>query len=146
MPKPIRWNDAMLTGIEEIDRQHRVLVNTLNDVIASLPHGASEELAERITRDLLSYALYHFDAEQGLMQAYGYVDACGDDAARHLAQHQAFSERVESLREQINRGEMLDLVKVVRFLQNWLVGHIMNTDLRFGEFVRRERAAGLGNH
>ncbi|MCB1894951.1 MAG: hemerythrin family protein [Zoogloeaceae bacterium] len=145
MPKPIRWNDAMLTGIEEIDRQHRVLVSTLNEVIAHLPDGASDELAERITRDLLSYTLYHFDAEQGLMHSYGYIDACGDDAARHLAQHQAFSERVEALRDQINRGEILDLTQVVRFLQKWLVGHIMNTDLRFGEFVRSGRSGVAGS-
>ncbi len=140
MPTPIQWNDAMLTGVEEIDRQHRVLVSTLNEIIASLPHGADEEMAERVTRDLLGYTLYHFDTERGLMEAHGYLEACAFDAQSHLTQHQAFAERVEAMRACVNRGEQLDMASLLRFLQQWLVGHIMNTDRRLGEFILARRA------
>ncbi|MCB1955811.1 MAG: hemerythrin family protein [Rhodocyclaceae bacterium] len=136
--EPIRWSDAMLTGVDEIDRQHRVLVNTLNEIIVCLPDQDDDELAERITRDLLGYALYHFETEQGLMLRSGYLRECALDAASHLAQHRAFSERVESLRNGINRGLELDLEGLTRFLHDWLIGHIMNSDVRFGRFLRGE--------
>jgi len=140
MPTPILWNDAMLTGVEEIDRQHRVLVSTLNEIIESLPHGANEETAERVTRDLLGYTLYHFETEQGLMESHGYLEAFGFDAQSHLTQHRAFTERVEAMRERVNRGEPLDVPSLLRFLRQWLVGHIMNTDRRLGDFILACRA------
>ncbi len=136
--EPIRWSDAMLTGVEEIDRQHRVLVNTLNEIIVLLPAQAGDETAERITRDLLGYALYHFETEEGLMLRSGYLRERAFDAKAHLAQHRAFSERVEALRAGINRGLALDLEGLTRFLHDWLIGHIMNSDVRFGRFVRGE--------
>lgn len=137
--QPIRWTEAMLTGVDEIDRQHRVLVNTLNEVIEHLPYAAGDELAERITRDLLGYALYHFETEEGLMTRSGYLRERAFDARAHLAQHRAFSERVEVLRTGINGGRDLDLDGLTRFLHDWLIGHIMNSDVRFGRFLRGER-------
>jgi hemerythrin len=30
--EPILWNDSYLTGVDRIDEQHKVLVDTLNEV------------------------------------------------------------------------------------------------------------------
>lgn len=138
-PEPIRWTAALLTGVDEIDRQHRVLVNTINDLIEQLPYGATEQLAERITRDLLGYALYHFEMEEGLMAEYGYREYSNFDARSHLAQHAAFSDRVGDLRERMNRGVEITLEPVLVFLHDWLVNHIMNTDMRLAKFIRSRR-------
>lgn len=139
--EPIRWNENLLTGVAEIDRQHRVLVHTLNQIIENLAQGSTRALGEQISGDLLGYALYHFEMEEALMRDYGYRDYSNFDARTHLAQHKAFSGRVTEMRTRIARGEALDLEPIVTFLHDWLLNHIMNTDVRLGRFILARRAA-----
>lgn len=132
---PIEWSDAMLTGVAEIDRQHRVLVDTLIDARPRLTGDAAEPLFERITRDLLAYAIYHFATEEQLMREYGYADAAPEEAGQHLAAHRRFSEQVVSLREAARRGEKGSRDALLAFLQSWLLDHIMTIDKRLGQFI-----------
>ena len=71
--EPIQWSDALLTGVAEIDRQHRILVDTLNEARVKLTVETDDPLFEQITRDLLAYAIYHFNTEEQLMQQFGYI-------------------------------------------------------------------------
>ena len=103
--EPIQWSDAMLTGVTEIDRQHRILVDTLIEARAMLNGEAAGAPFERVSRDLLAYAIYHFDKEEQLMRSHGYAAAAPDAAARHLAEHRQFSERVVALRTAERLGE-----------------------------------------
>ena len=60
----IVWNDNLVTGVAEIDEQHRILVNSINEANTRLANNISAEILDQITRDLLSYALYHFETEE----------------------------------------------------------------------------------
>lgn len=131
----IEWNDAMLTGVADIDQQHRVLVDTLIEARARLTADVSEPVFEQVTRDLLAYAIYHFATEESLMQEYGYADAAPDDAGRHRAAHRGFSSRVVSLRAATRRGEAGSREALLAFLQAWLFDHIMTVDKSLGQFI-----------
>lgn len=136
---PILWNDSYATGVAEIDEQHQILVNTLNDANAKLMKDTSTELLAQITKDLLSYALYHFETEENLMQEYGYVEDCAEDNAAHLAQHRSFSANVVAVRDQIKSGHQIQREELLRFLNGWLINHILNTDKKLGAFVAAKR-------
>lgn len=140
---PIAWDDSFATGVTEIDEQHHILVNTLNEANAKLADNASTEFVEQITQDLLSYALYHFETEEELMQEYGYDDDSAADAERHLQQHRAFSSKVVSVRDSLRAGIPITREDLIGFLNNWLVNHILNTDKKLGAFIvaRRQAAA-----
>ncbi|MGO9772448.1 MAG: bacteriohemerythrin [Roseiarcus sp.] len=132
---PIQWSDALLTGVAEIDRQHRILVDSLVEARQELSDDVSDPLFEQITRDLLGYAIYHFDTEEQLMRRHGYHAAAPDAAARHVAQHRGFSERVVALRAAARLGEPGTKTALLTFLEDWLVNHIMTADKLLGEFV-----------
>jgi hemerythrin len=132
---PIQWSDAMNTGVAEIDQQHRILVDTLNEAKTRLPDDGGDPLFEQITRDLLAYAIYHFDTEEQFMQRYDFATAAPEDAATHLRQHRSFSEQVVELREIARAGAPGSRDKLLAFLQNWLVNHILTTDKRLGQFI-----------
>ncbi len=134
---PILWNDSYLTGIEPIDRQHMVLVNTLNDANARLSGLVTRELLEDITRDLLSYAIYHFETKEALMREYDYAGGSGDDAAKHQQEHRNFSQQVVSLREGLRDGRLVTREELLSFLNEWLVNHILNTDKRLGTYLQQ---------
>ncbi len=133
--EPILWNDSFLTGINRIDEQHKVLVNTLNEANARLCGIITRELLEQITRDLLSYAIYHFETEESLMQEFDYAGLSAADETKHREEHRSFSHQVVSLREGLRDGRLVTREELLSFLNNWLVNHILHTDKRLGTFL-----------
>jgi len=125
----------MLTGVAEIDRQHRILVDTLGEAQIRLTDKLDDQLFEQITRDLLAYAIYHFNTEEQLMQQYGYASGASEESKSHLAAHRGFSEQVVALREKAHAGEQESRVDLLDFLKSWLSNHIMTTDKRLGQFI-----------
>lgn len=137
----LEWNERFVTGVTEIDEQHMILVHTLNEAAEKLSHDSSLELLEHITQDLLSYALYHFETEEELMQQYGYVDEDGENANLHFAQHRGFSSKVVAVREDLKAGILIPAGDLIEFLNGWLVNHILNTDKKLGAFIAAKRRA-----
>lgn len=133
--EPILWNDSYLTGVERIDSQHQVLVNTLNEANARLTAGVTRDLLEQITRDLLSYALYHFETEEALMQEYDYAGGAAADEEHHRKEHRDFSHTVVTLREGLRDGNLVTREELLSFLNNWLVNHILYTDKKLGAYL-----------
>ena len=138
--EPIIWSDAFVTGVREIDEQHRILVNTLNEANARLAENPSLEFLAQITRDLLSYALYHFETEEKLMQEYGYREERAADAEAHLQQHRSFSAKVVAVRDGLKGGTPIAREDLLGFLNDWLVNHILNTDKKLGAHIVARRA------
>lgn len=134
--EPIEWTDALLTGVDEIDRQHRILVDIVIDARTSLNHESTAHRFEQITCDLLAYAIYHFDTEERLMEKHGYANAAPEAADKHLTQHRRFSERVVVLRDQVRQGNADARTALLPFLEDWLINHILHTDKRLGEYLR----------
>jgi len=137
----IVWNDNLVTGVAEIDEQHRILVNSINEANTRLAHNSSAEILDQITRDLLSYALYHFETEEELMQEFNYAEIKAEDSDIHLQQHRAFSSTVVSVREGIKAGNLISREDLLSFLNGWLINHILNTDKRLAAFILSKRAA-----
>lgn len=132
---PVQWSNDMLTGVAEIDRQHRILVGTLNEAKAKLTSEAGDPVFEQVTRDLLAYAIYHFNTEEQFMKQYGYAAASLEEAGSHLAAHRNFSERVVALRDNARDGKPGAREALLDFLTSWLINHIMTTDKRLGQFI-----------
>lgn len=139
--QPLVWNDSYATGVTEIDEQHMILVHTLNEAGVTLVQNCNQESLEQITQDLLSYALYHFDTEEALMQEYDYPSADGSLDTLHHEQHRAFSAKVVAVREGIKSGNLISADELLGFLNNWLVNHILHTDKHLGAFVSAKRRA-----
>lgn len=133
--EPILWNDSYLTGVERIDSQHKVLVDTLNEANARLAAGVTRDLLEQITRDLLSYALYHFETEEALMKESDYAGGAAADEEKHRKEHRDFSQTVVTLREGLRDGNLVTREELLSFLNNWLVNHILYTDKKLGAYL-----------
>lgn len=137
----IVWNDELVTGVTEIDEQHRILVNSINEANTRLNNTqVNAEILEKITQDLLSYALYHFETEEELMQKYHYDETQEEDSTLHQKQHRDFSATVVSVREGIKAGKLISREDLLTFLNGWLISHILNTDKKLGAFIQAKRA------
>lgn len=134
--KEIRWDKSYEVGVEDIDEQHHILVNTLNDANELLTKECSLENLQRITKDLLSYALYHFETEEELMLKYNYEGERPQEYEKHMKQHRDFSEKVVEIRESLKLGNLIEQKELIGFLTNWLLNHINKTDKKLGLFLK----------
>lgn len=140
MASKLEWTDALKTGVPDIDEQHMILVHTLNEASEKLARDASAEVLGQITQDLLSYALYHFETEEELMQTLGYREASAEESAQHLEQHRAFSSKVVGIRENLKAGILITPKELIGFLNDWLVSHIQHTDKKLAAFILGKQA------
>lgn len=132
----IKWDKNYEVGVEEIDEQHHILVNTLNEANELLTKDYSLENLENITKDLLSYALYHFETEEELMEQYNYMVECPEDYKSHMKQHRDFSAKVVDVRNSLRAGNLIKQEELIGFLVKWLINHINKTDKKLGEFLQ----------
>ena len=58
----VGWDEALRTGVEEMDCQHRILIDTLLELEGKRGTGDAARRFEEITRDLLAYAASGADA------------------------------------------------------------------------------------
>jgi len=56
----MKWNDAYSVGVEEIDNQHKGLVNNLNELFDAMSIGKANDVLGKILDQLIRYAQIHF--------------------------------------------------------------------------------------
>jgi hemerythrin-like metal-binding protein len=132
----LEWGPKLLTGIEAIDEQHEMLVDMLNEANLRMRALVERSVVEDIVRDLMSYALYHFETEEELMLERAYAQESPDDAAMHSREHREFSQTVASVQQDLVAGKPITREVLLGFLNNWLVNHILNTDMRLAAFLK----------
>ena len=75
MSKFVEWSNELSVGIEEIDSQHKVLVDLLNEVHEAIQRGRTLEATRDIIARLDEYARVHFAVEESLMPvSYTHLD------------------------------------------------------------------------
>ena len=134
--EPIEWSDKMATGVAQIDSQHRFLVDTLRQANNRLLDDHEGALLGEIAKDLLTYAIMHFETEENLMRRYGYAEAFPELAKVHIAQHRDFSHQVVAVCDNLREGRQVSRLEVLKFLNEWLRHHVLGIDQKLGAFVR----------
>ncbi|MBT3048334.1 MAG: bacteriohemerythrin [Candidatus Thiodiazotropha sp.] len=139
----IEWDASMATGIADIDKQHQYLVDTLQEANRRLLADDDAGYLKKVVKDLLGYAIMHFETEESLMQVYDYAAAHPEDAQAHIAQHRDFSSQIVAINEQLREGHTISGVEVLAFLNNWLREHVLGIDQLLGRFLfHRMKQAG----
>ncbi len=121
-----KWGRQFVTGLPEVDDQHRKLVSMVNsfgEVIAN--NTCTEEQLIRTFRNLAAYAQEHFDTEEKLMDRMK-VDI--RHAQLHIGQHADFVSDLSSIAESTDMGKSEDSRTLLEYLIHWLAFHILGTD------------------
>lgn len=137
------WDQNFVTGLADVDEQHRGLVALFNELSRSL-FGAGRSTPqehEALLRDvfdrLIAYTEYHFAEEEALMHSAG-VDARHIEV--HEALHQQFVHQVRSMWS--TRATMAAPGETfASFLTAWLGLHILGIDQ---SLARQIAAIGQG--
>ncbi|QIL73183.1 bacteriohemerythrin [Diaphorobacter sp. HDW4B] len=115
------WLPELDTGIDEIDRQHRRIVEYINKLHELKATHDRAELGE-VIGEMVDYTLSHFVFEEALIENAGYLFA-----GPHKKVHELFAKRVALFQSRFDAGE--DVTDELHgMLSRWLFNHIRNED------------------
>jgi len=121
----VEWKEEYRTGDEEIDKQHRILFDYLDDLELHMKKGIDAAYVGRLLADLGLFTRSHFCYEEICMRQ----NQCAV-AAKNKEQHGKLLSLYKQYNERFQKeGVSEDLVlKLHNFLENWLVHHILKID------------------
>lgn len=124
--------DEYLTGIKMIDDEHRELFRITQEAYEVLNDSFISDKFDHIVTiigRLKEYTIKHFADEEAYMESIQYKRMF-----TQKIEHAAFVEKLEEIDfDQMDREQSGALLKILEFLGDWLVSHILEKDKLIGE-------------
>jgi hemerythrin len=128
--KDIVWGNVLSVEVDEIDEDHRKLVNIFNILNHAVMEGESSEYLAAVLDELINCTVWHFSHEERLMLKYGY-----EGIAEHKLEHQELVKRARKLQQEILQSDKPVADENIEFLERWLTEHILTSDMRLGSYL-----------
>lgn len=131
----LMWRDQLSVGSDEIDEDHKTLIQYVNELNDAVSASESEKVVGAILLNLIEYTRDHFAREEKVMKAAGYPDY-----ERHCQLHKALTRKVLVFAQTYLRNPTEEVKReLIDFLATWLVDHIIKEDRRLGTYMRGKR-------
>ncbi len=129
----IVWSDELDTGIAEIDKQHRRIVEFINNLEIAREQQDKDSVAD-VVGACVDYTCTHFSYEEQLQQQAGYefLDV-------HRKVHALFTQRISEYQRRLKAGEDV-AAELHDMLARWLVNHIKLDDADYVGAVKLHQA------
>ncbi len=128
---PVTWNDEFSTGIKSIDEQHKKHISLIETLYEAIADGKASDVMDTIFDDLFYHSEQHFAYEEELFKWYDYPDA--ED---HKNEHAELKRQLIKLKNKLySKDNFMCEVLLLKFLEEWLINHILNTDKKFAPYL-----------
>lgn len=136
----IAWRDAMSVGEEMVDSDHKHLLDLINAFEIAIAGKIDHKKVARVLLGLVEYTGEHFAREEELQLAirYPYHEShrrAHRDVLRKLSD--IVGEYTKATEGPVRDRMVRDLAN---FLKEWLVDHIIQSDLRMKPYVLQMQA------
>jgi len=127
----IKWSNSYSVGIDQFDKEHKRLINIINNLNKAMLEGKGKSIANNIVEELIEYTATHFKNEEEFLLKHNYPDF-----ESHKRVHDRFVDKVLGIQEDIEKGKANLSIEIIDFLKDWLIKHIMGTDKKYGEMYK----------
>lgn len=126
----MEWKDTYNIGVDEVDSQHRQLADMVTRLETSLATDQESKELGNTLKFLVDYTKKHFAAEEDLMVSSGFPGL-----TQHKKLHKTLIQEVTGVLIGLKKGQALEPQKLITFLTEWLVNHILEEDKQIGDFI-----------
>ena len=129
----IKWNENFSVGVRKIDEQHKKLIKMINKLIETNKTKVYSETIYDTLVKMTKYADYHFQTEEQYMIEYDYPDY-----SSHKEQHIEFRKKTVAFAVDTMKYKEALPIEILSYLQNWLINHILTSDMKFKSFFNEK--------
>lgn len=126
----ITWDESLSVDVEEIDEDHRRLVDLYNLLSHAVAENDSSNYVDALLEELIACTVWHFRHEERLMIKFEYD---GYDA--HKTEHEELIDSARELQQKFHTANKQLTSDDVEYLSEWLTGHIVGQDMRLGFYL-----------
>ncbi len=119
----LAWKDTMSVANPVIDRDHRMLIQYLNEMHDAMMAGHGKEIVGTILNRLVAYTHDHFGREELIWKSGRYIGI-----EKHKKEHADLLRTVTDFKVKYEKGTVSLSVDVLNFLRDWLKNHILKSD------------------
>ncbi len=124
------WDDALITGHTEIDRQHKSMFARALYLRDTEKCESSQEMINDTLCALADYARDHFTLEEDLMHSMKYPHH-----REHIESHMIFFQRISELTAMHERRMVDVFFRTCGFVDEWLTSHIVTHDRKMADYL-----------
>ena len=128
--KDLVWGSILSVGVDEIDEDHRKLVNIFNILNHAVTEGESPDYLAAVLEELINCTVWHFSHEERLMLKHDY-----EGIDEHKAVHQKLIKSAKELQQKVLQVDKPIVDEDIVYLERWLTEHILTDDLRLGSYL-----------
>jgi len=125
----INWTKELSVGVQLFDNDHKELISLANRLHDSITVGSQQAVLLPVLNELLKYTIFHFGHEEGMMLMHNYPAY-----EQHKIEHDALVKKVQDYHDQVSAGKTSISLSLIGFLKDWLVNHIMVSDMEYRTF------------
>ncbi|MDR3738683.1 MAG: bacteriohemerythrin [Terracidiphilus sp.] len=126
----LAWSHANLVGVQAMDDQHGILMDTVNELRAQMLRGEPRHSVIRQLERLIEFTGMHFSCEESLLDRNHYPGITA-----HRLEHQRLITEINRALELIQHGRESDLQPLLDFLHTWYVEHVEKHDRPYGAWL-----------
>jgi len=124
--KRMPWKEQYSVGVKEIDRQHRGLLDIINQINDSFEKKDKWQSTSAIIDSLIHYAYNHFATEERYM-----IEAEYPELSRHIGLHLTFIRKVFLMSEKYNQKGLAMQKEILAYLTSWYSSHVLEVDRKY---------------
>lgn len=127
------WTNDLVLGVAKMDDEHQTLVEKINHLILQLDGHHSISEVNSSFGALAQFVIYHFRNEEQYMESIHYPQL-----ASHKKIHERLLTQVTEYKKDLDDNK-IQKDKLVGFLKNWLISHIMGVDRQYANETPEKR-------
>lgn len=133
----MEWVKEFESGHEQLDLEHRVMFDLINQFQEKVKQGVPLENLELVLKKIRQFAEHHFEWEEKIMAEIGFPDA-----ETHQALHKMLLASLKDMIQEISFGS-LPSESMLQYLVNWFTMHTSHEDQEMVAYLGVQEASGM---
>ncbi len=132
----MQLTDVFELGILEMDEQHKVLIQMLQDTYDACRRGEGSKYITQVIEYLEAYIEKHFEQEEILQKQCNYPDF-----KEHRDMHTMYLQQVTALKQEITQQEATteQVAKLIQYLTHIIENHMLTEDYKLAEYIKHAK-------
>jgi len=128
------WKEEYSVGVALFDDQHKKMFGFINDLYDEVVSVKKSDVLSPTLAALVEYAKKHFKDEEDNLKFHNFPEL-----THHEEEHNKLTKNVNEFVEELKNSDSLITMKVIYFLLDWIMDHILDTDKKYSQFLKGKK-------